>query len=62
MLLERCTDEEGIMTVSLKFVEQCLYSENIYVRLSVMTSLSLRSFTKGTMDLNHQENKGFAFL
>lgn len=60
MLLERYTDEEGIMTVFLKFVEQRLYSENIYVRLSVTTSL--RSFTKGTMDLNHQENKGFAFL
>lgn len=43
------------MAVSSNFADQCLYPEEIYVRLSLIRSLSLKRFTKGTVDLSYYD-------
>lgn len=43
------------MAVSSNFAEQCLYPEEIYVRLSLIKSLCLNRFTKTTVDLNYYD-------
>lgn len=54
MLPERYNDEGGIiMWLSPQTLLNSVYILKKYVRLSLIRSLSLRRFTKGTVDLNY---------